>query len=75
MLSDAVVVGEPDRFGMTGHQRAILYRVAVETGLRAEWVDSRVQPYRSGGLSGPVGPCLLGKIPDGVARTYRGGIP
>jgi integrase len=25
----------PDRFGMTGHERALLYRLAVETGLRA----------------------------------------
>ena len=25
----------PKRFGMTGHERAILYRLAVETGLRA----------------------------------------
>ena len=26
---------EPERFGMTGPQRAILYRLAIETGLRA----------------------------------------
>lgn len=27
--------GEPERFGMTGPQRAVLYRLAIETGLRA----------------------------------------
>ncbi len=26
---------QPDRFGMTGYKRALLYRLAVETGLRA----------------------------------------
>jgi len=25
----------PERFGMTGHERALLYRLAIETGLRA----------------------------------------
>ncbi len=33
-LLDAASAG-PRRFGMTGHERAVLYRVAVETGLRA----------------------------------------
>jgi len=30
----------PQRFGMTGYQRAILYRLAVETGLRASELHS-----------------------------------
>ncbi len=29
-----VAAGEPERFGMSGRERALLYRVAVETGLR-----------------------------------------
>ena len=30
----------PERFGMTGHQRAILYRLAIETGLRRDELKS-----------------------------------
>ena len=31
---------EPERFGMTGHQRAVVYRLAIETGLRASELKS-----------------------------------
>ena len=31
----AVTAAEPERFGMTGPERAVLYRVTIETGLRA----------------------------------------
>jgi integrase len=31
---------EPERFGLTGYQRAMLYRLAVETGLRANELRS-----------------------------------
>jgi integrase len=30
----------PERFGMTGHQRALLYRLAAESGLRASELRS-----------------------------------
>jgi integrase len=30
----------PERFGMTGHQRVMLYRLAIETGLRANELRS-----------------------------------
>jgi len=31
---------QPERYGMTGHERALLYRLAVETGLRASELGS-----------------------------------
>ena len=36
----AVTENEPERFGMTGKARALLYRLAVETGLRANELRS-----------------------------------
>ncbi len=36
----AATAAEPERFTMTGPRRALLYRLAIETGLRTSELDS-----------------------------------
>ncbi len=59
------IASGPERFGMTGRERAMLYRLAVETGLRAGEIRSLTRASFELDATPPVVRCLAAHTKNG----------